>query len=191
VLTALQNAVHTLEDAGIKSAALDQAIRLMLTAETSCYWYWTGQEEWDAQVTGAAHAAYRLIGSEIDRLVASGKDDSGPTIFPPWITPENPGGKTWGNNCLVDATETGTVHAFVADISGIKEAVLVIRRQGREDILPLISHGAYPTRTGAQRTSDYFTCQLPAGIGDIRYFIRAKDGRGNVSIGNLERAFLA
>ena len=43
VLTAFQNVVHSLEDAEPDHPLLPDAIRLMLTAETSCYWYWTGQ----------------------------------------------------------------------------------------------------------------------------------------------------
>ena len=44
VLTALQNVVHSLEDAG--QSGLDDINWLMLAAETSCYWYWTGQHVW-------------------------------------------------------------------------------------------------------------------------------------------------
>jgi hypothetical protein len=32
---------------------------------------------------------------------------------------------------------------------------------------------------------------LPIGLGDVRYFIEAEDGRGTIARGALERIFLA
>ena len=103
VLTAFQNRVHTLEYADPDNPALAEAIRLLLTAETSCYWYWTGQTVWDQQVTHAANLGNALIDSALESLKTKGHDHCGPTIFPPWVTPENPGGKRWGQGCLLEA----------------------------------------------------------------------------------------
>lgn len=191
VLTAFQNRVHTLEDQDPAHPALAQALRLLLTAETSCYWYWTGQSVWDQQVTEAANRGLDLIAPALDALVAGGRDRSGPTIFPPWITPENPGGKRWGRGTLRDAPRQGTVHSFVADSSGLNRVDLVLRTANGEQRLPMRNHGPYPSQTGARVTAEYFTVQLPEGVGDIRYFIEAEDGRGNRSRGALERIFLA
>ncbi|MCB1071183.1 MAG: glycosyl hydrolase family 57, partial [Kiritimatiellae bacterium] len=91
VLTSFQNAVHSLLDAGINTAAVQEAERLMLLAETSCYWYWTGQAVWDAQVTHAANHGWNLLQGELEQLQKKG-DTTGPTIFPAWVLPENPGG---------------------------------------------------------------------------------------------------
>ena len=190
VLTALQNAVHSLLDGGCKGTPLEEAQRLMLTAETSCYWYWTGQDEWDAQVTRAANAAHNLIGADLSTLTGNGRDRTPPTIFAPWITPENPAGKTWGNNCLRDAEKQGTLHTFIADISGLKKAVVVVRSSQGEQQIPLQMHGPYPCRTGAAVPADYCTCQLPVGLGDVRYYIEAVDNKGNVGQSSLERIFL-
>jgi hypothetical protein len=38
---------------------------------------------------------------------------------------------------------------------------------------------------------DYCTAELPVGAGDVRYYIEAEDGRGNIARGALERIFLA
>ena len=113
VLTAFQNAVHALEDAEPEHNALADAIRLMLTAETSCYWYWTGQHVWDQQVTNAANLGLSRIGGAVEAIASGRRDRTPPTIFAPWVTPENPGGKRWGNNCLLDAPREGRVHTFV------------------------------------------------------------------------------
>ncbi|CCQ73235.1 glycosyl hydrolase family 57 [Magnetospira sp. QH-2] len=186
VLTALQNAVHSIEDAMPDHPALAEARRLMLTAETSCYWYWTGQDVWDQQVTNAANKGMGILASALTTL----DDRSGPTIFPAWVTPENPGGQTWGQGCLRDADKQGTLHSFIHDISGLKRATLVLRTGGTEQRLDMTDHGPYPCRTGAHVSAHYLTCALPRELGDIRYFIEAQDARGNVSRSSLERIFL-
>jgi hypothetical protein len=191
VLTAFQNVVHALEDALPGKPWLDDISRLMLTAETSCYWYWTGQHIWDQQVTNAANAGYGMVKSEVDALLAAGKDRTGPTIFAPWVTPENPGGKRWGQGCLLDAPREGTVHTFVHDISGLKRVTLVLRAATGETSIPMTDNGPYPSQTGAAIVAHYFTAKLPVGAGDVRYYIEAEDGKGNVSRSALERVYLA
>lgn len=188
VLTAFQNLVHTVEDSFPEHPSLPQGIRLMLTAETSCYWYWTGQDVWDAQVTEAANLGWRLLGSA-GRDVA-GTDQTGPTLFPPWITPENPGGQRWGQGCLEDAPRQATVHTFVHDITGLKRVTLVMRTEAGEKHIEMTNHGHYPSQTGASVSADYCTAELPLGAGDVRYFIEAEDRHGNVTRGALERIYL-
>jgi hypothetical protein len=191
VLTAFQNAVHTLETSAPDHPELAEAIRLLLTAETSCYWYWTGQQAWDQQVTNAANLGLRLIKPALAALIAAGHDCLGPTIFAPWVTPENPGGKRWGQGCLLDAPRQGVAHTFVAAVCGLKRVELVLRTTAGEQRLTMHHHGPYPCETGAAVTADYLTAELPIGAGDARYYIEAEDGRGNVSRGALERIWLA
>ncbi len=191
VLTALHNAVHSLEDSAAGAKYLGEASRLMLTAETSCYWYWTGQTQWDAQVTNAANAAYDLVGGDIDRLVALGKDKAGPTIFPPWIIPESPGGKKWGQGCLEDAPRQGMVHSFIHDVSGLARASLVLRTAKGEETVAMTDRGPYPSQTDQRVTAHFFTAELPVGAGEVSYYIEAEDGKGNVSRSSLERVYLA
>ncbi len=189
VLTAMQNLVHSLEDAKLASDLLPELIELMLRAETSCYWYWTGQEVWDRQVTQAANRVFDLAASA--RAGIAARDRTGPTIFAPWLLPENPGGKTWGQGGLVDAPPVGILHTFVHDVSGLERVDLVLRQSGRERRLPLRDQGPYPSRTGARSTAHHFTAELPRGAGDVRYFVEALDRRGNLTRSSLERAFLA
>ena len=191
VLTAFQSQVHSLECREPEHPALAEAIRLLLTAETSCYWYWTGQRTWDQQVTNAANLGHDLLQPAIQALIATGGDRQGPTIFPPWVTPENPGGKCWGPGCLHDAPGRAIVHTFVADIAGLKGVDLILRLPGGEKRLPMHNLGPYPSQTGARVTADYLTAELPAGAGDVRYYLEAEDRRGNVTRSSLERIFLA
>lgn len=191
VLTAMQNLVHALEDANPNQEGLHDAWRLMLTAQTSCYWYWTGQHVWDQQVTNAANLGYQRLKSAADALVSSGRDVCGPTIFAPWVIPENPGGKKWGQGCLLDAPKEGRVHTFIYDISGLKRVSLVLRTASGESTMTMTDHGPYPSETGAQITGSLFTADLPVGAGDLRYYIEAEDKAGNVGRSALERVFMA
>jgi hypothetical protein len=188
VLTMLQNAVHSVEDTH-PCAELPAALRLLLTAETSCYWYWTGQEVWDGQVTHAANTAYRLLESVLNETVA--QDVTGPTLFPPWVLPSNPGGFCWANQGLKPAARAAVLHALAADICGVRSVEVVIRSGTSETVIPLVDCGPYPCRTGAQRTANLFRCELPIGLGTVRYYLRAVDARGNRSRGALERIHLA
>jgi hypothetical protein len=189
VLTMLQNAVHSLQDIGPDSVALTSATRLMLTAETSCYWYWTGQDVWDAQVTLAANAAYALIEAALVEVAA--RDTTGPTVFAPWVMPPNPGGSCWGNQGLQSAARTGILQTLVGDVSGVRSVEVVIRDGTQEKVISLIDCGPYPTRTCARRIAHLYRCELPTGLGTVRYFLRAVDNRGNASRGSLERIHLA
>ena len=190
VLTAFQNIVHALEDDNRDLPTLVDAERLLLTAETSCYWYWTGQTMWDQQVTNAANQGCMLTKSAVDGLVSKGSDKTGPTIFAPWIMPENPGGKRWGQGCLLGASREGVVHTFISDISGLKRVTLVLRTAQGETTQTMKNHGPYPSQTGAVLTADYCTADLPVGAGDVRYYIEAEDARGNISRSALERIYL-
>lgn len=190
VLTALQNMVHTLEATCPDYPELPTIIRLLLTAETSCYWYWTGQTVWDQQVTQAANQAYEKMKGVLGALVANARETTGPTLFPPWVTPLNPGGLQWGSGGLVAAPETGTVHTFVYDISGIRRVDLKVDHEGRCQTLPMHLMGRYPSTTGAAVTADYYTLELPRKAGMVRFYLEAEDGRGNVSQSSLEQIYL-
>jgi len=190
VLTALQNIVHSIEDSGTMSSNLNEAIRLMLTAETSCYWYWTGQDVWDAQVTNAANKALDLLREDLASIKAKNREQTPPTIFPPWIIPENPGRKTWGQNCLTDAPKQSTVYSFIFDVSEIKRVDLVLRTEAGETRLKMTDNGVYPSKTGAKITSSFYSLKLPTSLGDIRYYIEAEDLKGNIARSSLERVFI-
>ncbi|HMP74302.1 MAG TPA: glycosyl hydrolase family 57 [Kiritimatiellia bacterium] len=190
VLTALQNLVFTLRDAGCTGPAIDHAERLMLTAETSCYWYWTGQDVWDAQVTRAANAALHGVQGELDRIHARGLDRTGPTIFPPWVLPENPGGQMWGQGGLIPAPREAVLHCFVADVSGVGSVRLVGNTEQGELTLLLKDNGPYPSATGPGMTARLFTVDLPPGAGLLTYCLEADDEAGNTTRSSLERIYL-
>ncbi len=188
VLTMFQNIVHSLEDLAFCSSSLTSAIRLLHTAETSCYWYWTGQDVWDAQVTEAANHAYALLEQEMAQLHR--RDRTGPTIFPPWLIPANPGGQRWSSHGLQDAPRTGALYTLVADVSQVRNVRVTLRHAGGEQRVELEDCGPYPSRTSASRTAHLYKVELPEGLGDTRYFISAIDGLGNESHSSLDRVYL-
>jgi hypothetical protein len=188
VLTMFQNIVHSVEDVEPDAAHLQAAIRLLQIAETSCYWYWTGQDVWDSQVTQAANLACARLEDTVRAI--RDRDRTGPTIFPAWIVPANPGAKRWGQGCLVDAPRTATLYTLVADINRVLQVELVLRHTSGELQLRMIDSGRYPSRTGARQTATLYQVVLPEGLGDVRYYLTAVDSKRNVSQSSLERMFL-
>jgi hypothetical protein len=90
----------------------------------------------------------------------------------------------------VAAPETGTVHTFVYDISGIRRVDLKVDHEGKCQTLPMHLMGRYPSTTGAAVTADYYTLELPRKAGMVRFYLEAEDGRGNVSQSSLEQIYL-
>ncbi|BAP54721.1 glycosyl hydrolase, family 57 [Thioploca ingrica] len=193
VLTAFQNVVHSLEDAQQDSDFVNTLKRLLYTAETSCYWYWTGQSGWDAQVTQATNKGMSMAQPALDNLLKAKQDKTGPTIFVPWVRPANPGGKDWGQGGLVDAAPQATFRTFVYDISGIKRVTLhYYKVDGKtKKRVAMENKGTYPSQTNPAIIATPYQAVLPAGTGNIRYFIEAVDKRGNVSYSPVGRIYIA
>ncbi len=186
VLTAFQNIVHSFEDSNQDKTLLQAVQRLLYTAETSCYWYWTGQEVWDAQVTNAANKAISLI----DIANICKQDKTGPTIFMPWVRPANPGGKDWGQNGLTDAAKEATFLTFVYDITGVKTVLLHYSDSNKKSSVVMKNCGAYPSRTNPAQIATKYQAILPAGTGNIKYYIEAVDNNGNVSYSPMGKIYI-
>lgn len=193
VLTAFQNIVHSLEDAKQDADLVNALKRLLYTAETSCYWYWTGQEKWDRQVTNAANQGIELAKVAIDKLLKAKNEQTGPTIFVPWVRPANPGGKDWGPGGLVKAAPEATFRTFIHDISGLKKVTLHYSKAGNKTKkrINMENCGPYPSRTNPALIATQYKVQLPAGSGNLRYFIEAIDARNNTSFSPVGRIYIA
>ncbi|MDM8561454.1 hypothetical protein [Candidatus Parabeggiatoa sp. HSG14] len=189
VLTAFQNVVHSLEDIGHDQHVVETLKRLLYTAETSCYWYWTGQEVWDTQVTHATNKGMEMARGAMAQLLKSSKDKTGPTIFMPWVRPANPGGQDWGQGGLIDAAPEATFRTFVHDISGIKKVTFHYHdvNNASKKQVNMENGGGYPSRTNPAIIATQYKVVLPAGTGNIRYFIEAVDMKGNISYSPVGR----
>jgi hypothetical protein len=189
VLTAFQNVVHTLEDAGQDIGLIGLLKRLLYTAETSCYWYWTGQEIWDRQVTNAANKGLDMVRYALRRVQQGSSEKTAPTIFTPWVRPANPGGQDWGPGHLIKAAPEATFRTFVYDVSGVQSVTLRYWKVGkkRKNSLAMQDCGAYPSQTKPAAIANLYQAVLPAGTGDIRYYIEAIDANGNVACSPVGR----
>lgn len=192
VLTAFQNVVHSLEDAGEDPTLVNHLKRLLYTAETSCYWYWTGQSVWDAQVTQALNKALSLANTAVTGLVHGQRDVTAPTIFVPWVRPANPGGQDWGPGGLVPAAREATFRTFVYDLMGVKKVTLHYQEiDGPTKEMEMQNEGAYPSQTQPTVIATQYRAVLPAGTGNIRYYVEAVDNRGNVAYSPVGRIYIA
>ncbi len=193
VLTAFQNVVHSLEDAGKDDKLVNDLQRLLYAAETSCYWYWTGQDVWDYQVTNAANKGMEMARAVLDALLKSKNDVTGPAIFVPWVRPANPGGKDWGQGGLINAAPDATFKTFVYDISGVKKVMLHYSRSGEKSKqkVAMKNCGAYPSRTNPAIVATQYEAVLSAETGDIRYYVEAVDHCGNISYSPVGRIYIA
>jgi len=193
VLTAFQNVVYSLEDAGYDGELMGNLKRLLYTAETSCYWYWTGQNVWDTQVTNATNKGLSLAQSALETLLRANKDSTAPTIFVPWVRPANPGGKDWGQGGLKEATREAIFRTFVHDVSGVKKVTLHYQNpdSSSKNQLAMENCGAYPSHTNPTVVATQYKAVLPPGSGNIRYFIEAVDKRDNVSYSPMGRIYIA
>jgi hypothetical protein len=190
VLTALQNLVHSLEDSEQDKHLLRELQRLLYMAETSCYWYWTGQDVWDAQVSNAAKKALQMVGGLFEKV--KNADKTAPTIFLPWVRPANPGGQDWGNSGLVDAAQEATIKTFVYDLNGVTKVSLHYQAATKTwKKTTMNDAGAYPSRTNSPLVANLYQTVLPPGSGDVRYYVSAIDGKGNVAESPVQRVFVA
>ena len=192
VLTAFQNVVHSLEDAGENPTLLNELKRLLYIAETSCYWYWTGQDVWDTQVTNAVNKGMSMARNALAQVFSAKKDVTGPTIFVPWVRPANPGGKDWGQGGLIDAAPNAIVRTFVYDITGINTVTLHYQnvKTKKTHQIEMKGGGAYPSITNPAVIATQYQATLPAGTGNIRYYIEAEDTQGNTSYSPVGRIFI-
>ncbi|PIE36241.1 glycosyl hydrolase family 57 [candidate division KSB3 bacterium] len=193
VLTAFQNIVYSIEDSREERSLVHQLKRLLYTAETSCYWYWTGQDVWDAQVTNAANKGIQLAHDVLESLVCAKTETTGPTIFIPWVHPANPGGKAWGQGGLTDAAPDATFHTFIYDVSGVKKVIFHYSAADgpQKQQISMENRGSYPSHTNPKAIASLYTAVLPSGTGDIRYYIEAVDQLGNVSFSPVGRIYIA
>jgi hypothetical protein len=134
-----------------------------------------------------------MVRGVVDNLLKSNQDKTGPTIFMPWVRPANPGGKDWGQGGFVDAVPEATFRTFVYDIAGLKKVTLNYYKADNttKKCVLMENCGAYPSRTNPAIIATQYQAVLPAGTGDIRYFIKAVDKCGNVSYSPVGRIYIA
>ena len=205
-LVAAGNRVRTAEAINPYSAHTQQAWRYLLNGQTSCYFYWDGQDPWDSHPTRASNMA----AGEADWVIGSGPDTVGPTLFPPQREPYNPGGLEWGEEQPSDFT----VWTLAYDLAGVTGCTLYYRVDG-DGANPLDSHdnetyaggpevGAWVgVAMAAQDLPPAQTSPMPAyrarlyegqitGQEEVLldYYVEAQDSLGNVSRSAIKHVYV-
>jgi hypothetical protein len=212
VLTAARNWLATAESQqpaatldnirqGVGSA-VERAWRWLLTAETSCYWYWDNSADgiWDSHPTRASNQVMDLLRP----VVTTALDTVPPTIYAPQRDPYNPGAMEWGN---VRQPSDFTVWTLVHDVSGVSNVTLRYRVDAdgvRDDgnasyaggtwvDLPMTGSDLPASRTNpapAERARLYQATITGMDQDLLDYHVVATDDRGNTARTPLEHVFV-
>jgi len=186
VVTAARNYVQTAEQIDPGAAETAEAWRDLLNAETSCYWYWDGQDDWDAKATIASNSAAAHAAS----VTSGGPDNTPPTIYPPQREPYNPGGEEWGTLQSSDFE----VWTLAFDLSGLNSVDLVYSVDGGAWQTSSMTPSVINSQTTVQPDyiADYYSSTL-AGIPEnssVEYYVEAEDTGGNVASTEKMKVFV-
>lgn len=119
IITAAANHVKTAAAINPNDATVKQAWSNLMLGETSCYWYWDGDGQWDSKPAQAANMAV----NGVKNIIAAGQDKTGPSIYHPQREPYNPGSKEFDEVMPSDFT----VWTYVYDLSGLSSVKVKYR----------------------------------------------------------------
>lgn len=180
-----------------------RAMRWLMLAETSCYWYWDNSAGgvWDSHPSRAALRAT----AEADPVIAAapGSDPVGPTIHAPGREPYNPGEREWGPDPEPARVEVST---FIYDTGGVASATLRWRRDddGVIDARNMVyAAGGWcdlpmeetPMTSRADPAPGAIASMYTAALDGVEnafvdYYVEARDGAGNVSASPIRHAWV-
>jgi hypothetical protein len=184
------------------STDLARAWRMLLTSETSCYWYWDNAEggTWDSHPARAANRVAEIV----DPILAGGVEDRvPPAIYPPQREPYNPGEIEWGT---APQPQDMTVWTYVYDVSDVAAVRLWYRFDADARITEAnhvfdsttwcvadMARQAVTSRTDPtpRHVADRYEATL-AGFGGwmLDYFVEAEDGRGNTARSDIRHVWI-
>jgi hypothetical protein len=180
--------------------ATERAWHDLLLAETSCYWYWDGNEPWDSHPTRAANSAIAYA----SQVVSPEHDSVGPTLYPPQRRPYNPGAIEWGTTVEPSDFEVWTL---VYDLSGLSRVTLRYRvdpdgvRSEANEIyqggtwvdLPMVGEDLPAPMTTVQPThrARLYRARV-TGLSQklVDYYVEAQDTKGNVTRSPIDHVYV-
>lgn len=120
IITAAGNILQMARENNPGNSVVEDAYKMYLTGQTSCYWYWDGSQNglWDSNPARASNLAV----TEVLPYV-SGTDNTPPTIYHPQREPYNPGSTEWN----IAMTSDLTIWSYVYDHSGLQSVDLKYR----------------------------------------------------------------
>jgi hypothetical protein len=184
----------------------ERALHFLLCGQASDYWYWPTVQVWNSDPTRAANLAMPFA----DKVIATGKDTVGPTIFLPQREFWNPGAINW-NPSKPDPSDFG-IWTAIYDASGVKTVVLKLRVSPNRKV-PLQANKIYSggqwksipmKRVPLTGSLSPQTDPLPFYIADlyqanvtgvvqslVDYYVQAVDSLGNVRNSTLQHVYVA
>jgi len=179
------------------------ALHYMLCGQASDYEYWPTVEVWNSDPTRAVNLAMPYA----DKVIATGKDTVGPTIFAPQRQYWNPGAFDW-NPSVRNPSDFG-VWTAIYDVSGVKSAALMYRVTPgvfSPTMVNMIYAGGSWNSVLMEKTSLNGTSQtdpLPMYIADlykanvtsvsmslVDYYVQAYDLLGNVQNSPIQHVYV-
>lgn len=188
VIVAAKNRVRTAEAIDPNAPETKEAWRFLDVGQTSCYWYWDGNTEWDSNPTLAANQAVE----QADRIIGSGPDTVGPTLYLPQRDPYNPGGRGWGDR---PEPEDVRIWTLGYDVSGIERVDLKYREVGEQDwqSMPMAASPMPAPKTDPQPfyRGEEYGAEL-TGLHDVtlEYCVEAQDTLGNISQTDVQQVYI-
>ena len=207
VITAAKNIVFSALDNNPAAQDVQDAYRMLLTGETSCYWYWDGSQNgiWDSH---PARAANQAVTSALP-YVNGYTDVTSPTIYLPQREAYNPGATEWNVSMSADLN----IWTYVYDHSGLQSVVLKYRQDGdgiNSDMSgdnELYAGGEEVgewleiTMTGSEESSEtnpqplykawYYQAEI-SGLNEVLldYYVEANDVQGNVQKSVIQHVWI-
>ncbi len=207
VITAAKNIVFNALDNNPAAQPVQDAYRMLLTGETSCYWYWDGSQNgmWDSHPARAANMAV----TQALPYVNGYTDQTAPTIYLPQREPYNPGGTEWNVSMTADVT----IWTYVYDHSGLQGVTLKYRLDndginddltnhneiyaGGDDVGEWIEVPMTGTEEASQTDPQplykawYYTAQI-MGYNEVLldYYVEALDNEGNIEKSVIQHVWI-
>ncbi|MCF7919411.1 MAG: hypothetical protein K9N06_05810 [Candidatus Cloacimonetes bacterium] len=207
IMTAAKNIVFTALDNSPASQQVQDAYRMLLTGETSCYWYWDGSQNgiWDSHPARAANMAV----TDALPFVNGYTDLTPPTIYLPQREPYNPGSTEWTIAMPGDVE----IWTYVYDYSGLAGVELKYRLDndginstfssdnelyaGGGDVSDWISLPMTGTNEISQTNPQplykawHYSVAI-TGLSNelIDYYVEAADEAGNIQKSDIQHAYI-
>ncbi|MEM2637048.1 MAG: hypothetical protein QXL15_01730 [Candidatus Korarchaeota archaeon] len=167
VVTATKNWVHTALFQNPSSSDTNTALRYHLISETSCYWYWDGQADWDSKPTKAANIAKDYA----DNVVNPTTETTPPSLFYPQREPWKP-------------VTSVKIWTLVYDLSGLAAVELRYSIDGGSMQVASMSEETLPpsqTNPAPSVRASMYSVNISLNFSQhiMEYWIYARDTKGN------------
>jgi hypothetical protein len=204
VITAAKNFVETADQINPNHSSTEQGWKYFLNGQASDYWYWDGTEMWDSHPARASNLAI----NEVQSLVSTGQDQTGPSMFVPQRTPYNPGAIEWDGEGVMPSDVD--IWTYVFDVNGVVDVTLYYRVSDNQTVnsdhltyaggasvgewtAVAMQANTIPSITNPQplyKADEYRVTLTGLENQMVDYFVEAKDELGNTSRSIIQHVWI-